>query len=150
MLATLARGITGGKWYSLIDKLYPETTLRQAFDAVAANRGAAGLDHVGIEHYAANLDINLARLSEALRTDSYRPQAIRRHHIPKPGSQQRRPLGIPTVQDRVVQTALRMVLESRMRETCQSGSEGGGGYSLPTPIARGPAMGGHSYKRDKP
>ncbi len=111
MLATLARGITGGKWYSLIDKLYPEPTLRAAFAAVAANRGAAGVDHVGIEYYAANLDANLARLSEALRTDSYRPQAIRRHYIPKPGSQQMRPLGIPTVQDRVVQTALRMVLE---------------------------------------
>jgi len=111
MLAALARGITGGKWYSLIDKLYPEPTLRAAFAAVAANRGAAGVDHVGIEHYAANLDANLARLSEALRTDSYRPQVIRRHYIPKPGSQQMRPLGIPTVQDRVVQTALRMVLE---------------------------------------
>jgi RNA-directed DNA polymerase len=111
MLATLARGISGGKWYSLIDKLYPEPTLRAAFAAVAANRGAAGVDHVGIEHYAANLDANLARLSETLRTDSYRPQAIRRHFIPKLGSQQMRPLGIPTVQDRVVQTALRMVLE---------------------------------------
>jgi len=111
MLATLARGISGGKWYSLIDKLYPEPTLRAAFAAVAANRGAAGVDHVGIDHYAANLDANLARLSEALRTGSYRPQAIRRHYIPKPGSQQGRPLGIPTVQDRVVQTALRMVLE---------------------------------------
>ncbi len=111
MLATLARGITGGKWYSLIDKLYPVTTLRAAFAAVAANRGAAGIDHVGIEHYAANLDANLARLSDALRTDTYRPQAIRRYFIPKPGSQQMRPLGIPTVQDRVVQTALRMVLE---------------------------------------
>lgn len=111
MLATLARGITGGKWYSLIDKLYPQTTLRLAFDAVAANRGAAGIDHVGIKHYAANLDANLARLSESLRTGTYRPQAIRRHYIPKPGSRQMRPLGIPTVQDRVVQTALRMVIE---------------------------------------
>jgi len=111
MLATLARGITGGKWFSLIDKLYPVTTLRAAFDAVAANRGAAGVDHVGIAHYAANLDAHLARLSASLRTGTYRPQAIRRHYIPKPGSQQLRPLGIPTVQDRVVQTALRMVLE---------------------------------------
>jgi RNA-directed DNA polymerase len=111
MLAALERGITGGKWFSLIDKLYPETTLRAAFAAVAANRGAAGVDHVDIEHYAANLDANLARLSEALRTDTYRPQAIRRHYIPKPGSEQMRPLGIPTVQDRVVQTALRMVIE---------------------------------------
>ena len=111
MLATLAKGVTGGKWYSLIDKLYPIATLRAAFQAVAANQGAAGVDHISIEHYAANLEANLARLSEALRTGTYRPQAIRRHYIPKPGSQERRPLGIPTIQDRVVQTALRMVLE---------------------------------------
>ena len=69
------------------------------------------MDHVSIEDYAENLDANLARLSEALRTGSYRPQAIRRHYIPKQGSQEKRPLGIPTVQDRVVQTALRMVIE---------------------------------------
>jgi RNA-directed DNA polymerase len=111
MLATLAKGVSGGKWYSLIDKLYPETTLRAAFAAVAANHGAAGVDHVGIEQYAENLDANLGRLSQALRTGTYRPQAIRRHYIPKPGSQQMRPLGIPTVQDRVAQTALRMVIE---------------------------------------
>ncbi len=73
--------------------------------------GAAGVDHVSIEDYAANLEMNLARLSENLRTGTYRPQAIRRHYIPKPGSQEKRPLGIPTVQDRVVQTALRMLLE---------------------------------------
>src|SRR5208283_1719184 len=71
----------------------------------------AGVDHVSIEQYAAKLDANLARLSDALRTGTYRPQAIRRHYIPKPGSQELRPLGIPTIQDRVVQTALRMVLE---------------------------------------
>ncbi len=111
MLAALDKGVIGGKWYSLIDKVYPETTLRAAFKAVATNRGAAGVDHVSIEHYAENLDANLARLSEALRTGTYRPQAIRRHYIPKPGSQEKRPLGIPTIQDRVVQTALRMVLE---------------------------------------
>jgi RNA-directed DNA polymerase len=111
MLAALARGIAGGKWYSLIDKLYPIATLEAAFAAVKANQGAAGVDHVSIEDYAANLETNLARLSETLRTGTYRPQAIRRHYIPKPGSQEKRPLGIPTVQDRVVQTALRMLLE---------------------------------------
>ena len=111
MLATLETGVIGGKWYSLIDKLYPETTLRAAFKAVATNRGAAGVDHVSIEGYAENLEANLARLSAALRTGNYRPQAIRRHYIPKPGSQEKRPLGIPSVQDRVVQTALRMVIE---------------------------------------
>ncbi len=111
MLATLDKGVIGGKWYSPIDKLYPETTLRAAFKAVATNRGAAGVDHVSIEGYAENLEANLARLSEALRTGTYRPQAIRRHYIPKPGSQEKRPLGIPTIQDRVVQTALRMLIE---------------------------------------
>jgi RNA-directed DNA polymerase len=111
MLATLAQGVRGGRWHSLIDKLYPTTTLRAAFTAVSANDGAAGVDHVTIERYASDLDANLERLSEALRTGAYRPQAIRRHYIPKLGNQEMRPLGIPTVQDRVVQTALRMVLE---------------------------------------
>jgi RNA-directed DNA polymerase len=111
MLAALKLGVKGGRWYSLIDKVYPEAALRAAFTQVAANQGAAGVDHVTIAQYASDLDANLARLSEALRTGSYRPQRIRRHYIPKPGSQQKRPLGIPTVQDRVVQTALRTVLE---------------------------------------
>jgi RNA-directed DNA polymerase len=111
MLATLAQGVRGGKWHSLIDKLYPVTTLRAAFTAVKTNRGAAGVDHVSIERYASDLDANLERLSASLRMGTYQPQAIRRHFIPKPGSQEMRPLGIPTIQDRVVQTALRMVLE---------------------------------------
>jgi RNA-directed DNA polymerase len=111
MLAALAQGVKGGKWHSLIDKLYPIATLRAAFQAVMANRGAAGVDHVSIERYASDLDANLERLSESLRMGTYRPRAIRRHFIPKPGSQEMRPLGIPTIQDRVVQTALRMVLE---------------------------------------
>jgi RNA-directed DNA polymerase len=111
MLAALEAGVKGGKWYSLIDKLHSEATLRAAFTQVEANRGAAGVDHVSVEHYAKELDANLGSLSEALRTGSYRPQHIRRHYIPKPGSREMRPLGIPTVRDRVVQTALRMVME---------------------------------------
>jgi retron-type reverse transcriptase len=67
------------------------------------------VDHVTIERYASDLDANLERLSEALRTGTYRPQAISRHYVPKLGNQEMRPLGIPTVQDRVVQTALRML-----------------------------------------
>ena len=111
MLATLASGVKGGRWHSLIDKLYPLSTLRAAFTAVAANQGAAGVDHVTIERYASDLDANLDRLSASLKSGTYRPQAIRRHYIPKLGSRELRPLGIPTIQDRVVQTALRMVLE---------------------------------------
>jgi len=111
MLTALEQGVKGGKWFSLIDKVTPVTTLAAAFRQVAANRGAAGVDHVTVAMYEGRLDEGLRRLSERLREGTYRPQAIRRHHIPKPGSQETRPLGIPTVQDRVVQTALRMVLE---------------------------------------
>jgi RNA-directed DNA polymerase len=96
MLTALEQGVKGGKWYSLIDKLHSEATLRAAFAQVAANRGAAGVDHVTVEQYAKELDAELGRLSEELRTGCYRPQHIRRQYIPKPGSQEKRPLGIPT------------------------------------------------------
>jgi RNA-directed DNA polymerase len=111
MLTALEEGVKGGKWFSLIDKVIPQRTLEAAFRKVAANRGAAGVDHVTIPMFEARLDDELRRLSESLRDGTYRPQAIRRHYIPKPGSQDLRPLGIPTVRDRTVQTALRMVLE---------------------------------------
>lgn len=110
MLAALEQGVRGGRWHTLIDKVYALPTLRAAFARVKANRGAPGVDHVTVAMFDARLDANLAVLSEALRTGTYRPQAIRRHWIPK-GPHERRPLGIPTVRDRVVQTALRLVLE---------------------------------------
>jgi RNA-directed DNA polymerase len=111
MLTALEQGVKGGKWFSLIDKVHPERTLDAAFSRVAANRGAAGVDHVTITMFADHLGDNLRHLSEGLRSGDYRPQQIRRHSIPKPGSQELRPLGIPTVGDRVVQTALLMALE---------------------------------------
>ncbi len=111
MLTALIQGVKGGKWFSLIDKIHPERTLRAAFGQVAANKGSAGVDHVTTTMFGDRLDEEVRKLSEQLRNGSYRPQAIRRHYIPKPGSQEKRPLGIPTVRDRVVQTALRMVLE---------------------------------------
>lgn len=111
MLTALETGVKGGKWFSLIDKVHPESTLRRAFAQVAGNKGAAGVDHVTIAMFEDHLDANLTNLSDELRRGTYRPQLIRRHYIPKPGSAEKRPLGIPTVRDRVVQTALRMVLE---------------------------------------
>ena len=111
MLATLAQGVKGGKWYSLIDKVHAERTLQAAATRVVAKGGASGVDHVTVEMFEKERAANLAGLSEGLRDGSYRPQAIRRVHIPKPGSREKRPLGIPTVRDRVVQTALKMVLE---------------------------------------
>ena len=111
MLTALIEGVKGGKWFSLIDKVHPERTLRAAFQQVAANEGAAGVDHVTITMFEGHRDEELKRLSDQLRNGTYHPQLIRRHYIPKPGTQEKRPLGIPTVRDRVVQTALRMVIE---------------------------------------
>jgi RNA-directed DNA polymerase len=111
MLAALQKGVKGGTWFSLIDKVHPDRTLRAAFSQVAENEGAAGVDHVTISMFESHLDENLKRLSDQLRNGTYCPQLIRRHYIPKPGTQELRPLGIPTVRDRVVQTALRMVIE---------------------------------------
>jgi RNA-directed DNA polymerase len=124
MLEALEKGVKGGKWYSLIDKLHREPVLRAAFAQVRAKRGAAGVDHVTVTMFETHLDENLRRLSEALRTGSYRPQLIRRHFIPKPGSGEMRPLGIPTVRDRVVQTALRMVLEPIFESSFAPSSHG--------------------------
>jgi RNA-directed DNA polymerase len=104
-------GVEGGKWYSLIDKVHSPANLRTAFERVKANRGSAGVDHVTVERFEARLDANLEQLHDSLRNGTYRPQAIRRAWAPKPGSTEQRPLGIPTVRDRVVQTALRSVLE---------------------------------------
>ena len=111
MLTALEQGVKGGKWFSLIDKVHPARTLDAAFTQVAANRGAAGVDHVTITMFKDHREENLKKLSEDLRIGRYRPQQIRRHYIPKPGSKELRPLGIPTVRDRVVQTALLNVLE---------------------------------------
>jgi len=111
MLAALDEGVKGGRWFSLIDKVHTERTLRAAFHQVATNQGAAGVDHVTIAMFTERLEEDLTNLGDELRKGTYRPQAIRRHYIPKPGSQEKRPLGIPTVRDRVVQTTLRMVLE---------------------------------------
>jgi len=111
MLTALEKGVKGGKWFSLVDKVYALANLRAAFAKVKANRGAAGVDHQTTEMFDAHLEENLEKLSRSLREGTYRPQAVRRHWIPKPGSKEKRPLGIPTVRDRVVQAALLHVLE---------------------------------------
>jgi RNA-directed DNA polymerase len=111
MLTALEAGVKGGKWFSLMDKVYALANLRAAFVEVKANGGAAGVDHQTVEMFEQHLEENLAKLSESLKDGSYRPQAVRRVWIPKLGSAEKRPLGIPTVRDRVVQAALRHVLE---------------------------------------
>ena len=111
MLTALENGVKGGKWFSLIDKVFSPANLRASFAEVARNDGAAGVDHVTIDMFAKRLDHHLDDLSRALAAEEYEPQAVRRTLIPKPGSKEKRPLGIPTVRDRVVQNALRHVLE---------------------------------------
>jgi RNA-directed DNA polymerase len=110
MLAALVNGVKGGKWFSLMDKVYLRRNLEAAWRRVASNGGAAGVDKVSIKRFAAHQERYLSELEQALRTGSYRPQAVRRVYIPKPGGKQR-PLGIPAVKDRIVQTALKQVLE---------------------------------------
>jgi RNA-directed DNA polymerase len=111
MLTALEQGVKGGIWFSLMDKVFSRRNLEAAAQRVVGNEGAAGVDHVTVAQFSDVLDTNLDRLHDELRRDTYVPQAIRRQWIPKPGSTDQRPLGIPTVRDRVVQTALRHVLE---------------------------------------
>jgi RNA-directed DNA polymerase len=112
MLTALENGVKGGAWFSLIDKVYAETTLFAAARRMTADpTKAAGVDHITPEHYERNLLENVRQLADELREGSYRPRAVRRCCIPKPGSKEKRPLGIPTVRDRVVQAALRDVME---------------------------------------
>ena len=111
MLTALEEGVKGGKWYSLMDKVYGLPNLLSAFKEVKRRRGGAGVDHETIEMFERDLEANLRRLSAELARGRYRPRAIKRVRIPKPGSREKRPLGIPTVRDRVAQAALRHVLE---------------------------------------
>lgn len=112
MLAALINGVKGGVWYSLMDKVFAQRTLEKAFHRVKANKGRAGIDRQTIAMFEQRGETNLLRLHEELREGTYRPQSILRVYIDKPGRKgEKRPLGIPTVRDRVVQTAVRMVLE---------------------------------------
>jgi RNA-directed DNA polymerase len=97
MLTALEEGVRGGKWYSLMDKVYALSNLRAAFKKVKANGGAAGVDHQTVEMYERHLEENLEKLSQALKAGKYHPQAVRRVWIPKLGSKDKRPLGVPTV-----------------------------------------------------
>lgn len=111
MLDALEKGVKGGKWYSLNDKVTKPANLRSAFSRVKKNGGSAGVDNVTTEMFGQRLDEELERLVRQLTDGTYEPQAVKRVHIPKAGSKKTRPLGIPTVRDRVVQTALRNVIE---------------------------------------
>lgn len=111
MIAALETGVKGGRWFSLMDKVSAERTLVVAWDRVKRNRGAAGVDRQSVTAFEAHAERYLGELAETLRNGTYRPQPVRRVWIDKPGRSEQRPLGIPTVKDRVVQTALKLVVE---------------------------------------
>ena len=98
------------KWYSLIDKVYKKTNLYNAYRIVRANKGAPGIDGVTVKAYGLNLEEELTQLHHELKTATYEPRPVLRVEIPKPDGS-KRPLGIPTVRDRVVQQALLNVLQ---------------------------------------
>jgi RNA-directed DNA polymerase len=111
MLEALDKGVKGGVWFSLIDKVYRPRVLMAAWLQVREKGRAVGSDHQSLQQFEEQLTTNLAKLETELSTGTYRPRPIRRTFIPKPGSKDKRPLGIPAVRDKVVQTALKMVIE---------------------------------------
>jgi len=110
MVSALENGVKGGRWYSLMDKVYAPATLAAGWARVRSNRGAAGVDGQSIERFAARSDDYLAELSTALRDGEYRPQPVKRVEIAKDDGRTR-PLGIPVVKYRVVQAATKLVIE---------------------------------------
>lgn len=124
MLEALDKGVKGGSWFSLIDKVVRPGTLLAAWAKVKANKGSAGSDHQSIEAFESGFVDNLRQLEKELCGRQYRPRPILRVHIDKPGSKEQRPLGIPTVRDRVVQAALRLVIEPIFEREFAPGSYG--------------------------
>ena len=124
MLEALERGVRGGKWHSLYDKVWSRSNLKAAWKRVEANRGGGGVDRVSVTDFAEGAEARLEELSEALRSGTYKPQPVKRTYIPKPGSREKRPLGIPTIIDRIVQTALRNVIEPIFEREFDPGSYG--------------------------
>ncbi len=110
MVSALGNGVKGGQWYSLMDKVYAPATLAAAWGKTRSNRGAAGVDGQSVDRFAAKADVYLPELANRLRTGCYCPLPIRRTDIPK-GDGRTRPLGIPVVKDRIVQTAVKYVIE---------------------------------------
>ena len=108
-----AKADPGRRFHALYDKVYRRDVLERAWELVRANRGAAGVDRqtiADVEHYGVGRLLD--ELARDLKDGSYRPWPARRVFIPKPGSSERRPLSIPRVRDRVVQAALKTVIEA--------------------------------------
>ena len=125
MLETLLENkVRGGKWHALFDKVFSELNLFVSARKVLGKKGAAGVDQQTVSDFAGHERDEIRSLHEQLREGRYRPLSVRRVWIPKPGSQEKRPLGIPTVRDRVVQTALVNVIEPILDHTFHDRSFG--------------------------
>ena len=99
------------RFHALYDKVYREDILKRAWELVRANRGAAGADGQTIQDIESEgVEVFLTRIRQELLEGSYRPQPVRRAYIAKADGRQR-PLGIPAVRDRVVQMAVKIVIE---------------------------------------
>ena len=98
------------KYPSLIDKVWNWKNLNEAWRRVKQNRGSGGIDEVTIEVFDRNQEQNLSAIQRLLKQDRYEPNSVKRVYIPKPDGRQR-PLGIPTIMDRIVQQALKNVIE---------------------------------------
>lgn len=124
MLATLERGIKGDKWYSLIDKVWKMESLQSAVANVVRNKSRQKPDGQRCRRYAEQKDRRLPALQSKLRNGEYQPQPAKRVWIPKPGSRELRPLGIPPVENRVVEMAVRQVIEPIFEQTFAEQSYG--------------------------
>lgn len=111
MLEALARGNEGRQWHTLIDKVWSPQAMAIAVQMVTARKGAAGVDGQTTKAFAKSGAEEIAIITRLLREGRYEPRPVRRRWIEKPGSKDLRPLGIPTVRDRVVQSALLYVME---------------------------------------
>ena len=111
MLTTLERGIKGGKWFSLIDKVWKMDNLQSAARKVAAHKSQKKPDGRKCRRYLEESPWRLPRLQDKIRRGGYEPQPVQRVWISKLGSKELRPLGLPTVEDRVVEMAMRNVIE---------------------------------------
>jgi RNA-directed DNA polymerase len=111
MLMTLEKGMEGGKWFRLIDKVWQPSNLQRAWEKVRRNGGSPGVDGISIERFDKDRQNRLLAVNEQLKNQRYEPKPVKRVWIQKPGSRDKRPLGVPCVTDRVVQGALRQVIE---------------------------------------